>query len=285
MKFLLLLASASLLLAADPAPATFCRFVPERSDDFAWENDRIAFRAYGPALRGKTEDSGIDCWLKRVPYPIIDRWYAGHLKGVSYHTDHGEGNDPYHTGASRGTGGTGLWVDDHLVLAGPYTAWSIATCTPAVSTFTLTYRYPAAAGEEPIVEAKTITIALGEDTFTATSTFTRAGVPLVGLAVAAGVTTHDGKGTATLDPEGRWLSVWEVMEGQGLGTGVALPAKATLREVRDPAVKDRSNVLALLTTDAAGQIRLRAGYGWAKAGRITTPEAWHQALQAAAAGF
>ena len=25
------------------------RFVPERRDDFAWENDRIAFRVYGPA--------------------------------------------------------------------------------------------------------------------------------------------------------------------------------------------------------------------------------------------
>ena len=28
----------------------FGRFVPERLDDYAWENDRIAFRIYGPAL-------------------------------------------------------------------------------------------------------------------------------------------------------------------------------------------------------------------------------------------
>jgi len=56
---------------AETAPLrTFCRFVPERADDFAWENDQIAFRAYGPAARNKPENSGFDCWLKRVDYPM-----------------------------------------------------------------------------------------------------------------------------------------------------------------------------------------------------------------------
>ena len=44
--------------------------MPERLDDFAWENDLVAFRAYGSAIRRTKgpEDSGIDCWLKRVRY-------------------------------------------------------------------------------------------------------------------------------------------------------------------------------------------------------------------------
>ena len=29
---------------------TYGRFITERKDDFAWENDRVAFRVYGPAL-------------------------------------------------------------------------------------------------------------------------------------------------------------------------------------------------------------------------------------------
>ena len=35
-------------LPAEPPPIvkTFARYVPERYDDFAWESDRIAFRAY-----------------------------------------------------------------------------------------------------------------------------------------------------------------------------------------------------------------------------------------------
>ena len=52
----------------------FARFVPEREDDFAWENDLVAFRAYGPALRNQV-DAGTDCWLKRVKYPILNKWY------------------------------------------------------------------------------------------------------------------------------------------------------------------------------------------------------------------
>ena len=36
---------------APPFPVkAFARYVPERLDDFAWENDKIAHRTYGPAL-------------------------------------------------------------------------------------------------------------------------------------------------------------------------------------------------------------------------------------------
>ena len=37
--------------ATDREQATYCRFVPERMGDFAWENDRIAFRAYVTLFR------------------------------------------------------------------------------------------------------------------------------------------------------------------------------------------------------------------------------------------
>jgi hypothetical protein len=57
-----------------PTPRAFARFVPERKDDFAWENDLVAFRTSGPALRPGPENSGIDCWFERVPDPIVDKW-------------------------------------------------------------------------------------------------------------------------------------------------------------------------------------------------------------------
>jgi hypothetical protein len=284
------LASADVSTLSPPngmgtVPGTLCRYVPERADDFAWENDRIAFRVYGPAilaLKG-TEDSGIDCWLKRVPYPVINRWYAGAQKNLSYHVDHGDGHDPYHCGRSRGVGGTALWVDGAMVLSGPYIAWHIEESGTERSTFTLTYRYPATAGMENIEERKTIAIALGDDWFTATSAFTRAGKPLVDLSVAVGVTSHNGKGAVTLDPGSRWLSVWEMIGDAELGTGIALPAGAEVREIRTPKVGDASHALAILKTDAEGRIRVRAGYAWVKAGRIITAEAWQQALAKAAA--
>lgn len=271
-----------LAMACAPAaePATWCRFVPERSDDFAWENDLVAFRTYGPALRGKVEDSGVDCWLKRVPYPIIDGWYAGNAAGKSYHVDHGEGHDPYHVGASRGCGGTALWQDGRMITPGPYQTWKVEERTPARSVFTLTYRYPAAEGTAPVEEAKRFTIALGERFYRCESTFTRGGAPVADLPVVIGITTHDGKGTPERDPAGRWMSVWEVIDGSGLGTGVVLPAAADLRVLSEP-TKDRSHVIALVRTDAQGRVALRGGYGWEKAG--VTAAAWKAALIAAAA--
>ena len=72
---------------------TFCRFVPERMDDFAWESDRIAHRMYGPALiTGEgTISSGVDVWVKSTRNMIINKWY----KSGEYHADHGEGLDGY----------------------------------------------------------------------------------------------------------------------------------------------------------------------------------------------
>ena len=94
----------------------YSRFVPERTDDYTWENDKVAFRVYGPTgqkealegVVGSTLSSGVDLWLKRTDRSVIDRWYAEHVKAPGYyHIDHGEGYDPYHVGDSRGTGGTG----------------------------------------------------------------------------------------------------------------------------------------------------------------------------------
>src|SRR5437868_2916080 len=61
--------------ATQPARA-FARFVPDAFDDVAWENDRIAFRVYGPALETQQKTgSGIDVWVKSTRKLVIDRWY------------------------------------------------------------------------------------------------------------------------------------------------------------------------------------------------------------------
>ena len=88
----------------------FGRFVRERFDDFAWENDRIAHRTYGTALetwKGEPlTSSAIDVWSKRVSRMVIDEWYMVD----NYHSDSGEGYDDYSAGATRGDGGDGLWA-------------------------------------------------------------------------------------------------------------------------------------------------------------------------------
>jgi len=264
------------------SPATFGRFVPERKDDFAWENDLIAFRTYGPALRTGSEDSGVDCWLKRVPYLIIDKWYAGQLKGQSYHEDRGEGYDPYHVGGSRGCGGTALWVKDNLLTSDTFNTWKILEQTPAKTSFELNYEYPATGGLAPIREAKHITIEPGKRFFRSESTFTRDGKPVADLPVAIGVTTHDGKATPTLSPENRWISCWEKIEDladNGLGTGVILAPGFPIetKSVAGPG-KDQGHALILTRTDASGRVVCYPGYGWQRAGAIKSPADWTEEL-------
>jgi len=90
------------------------RFVQERRDDFAWENDRIAHRMYGKELETWPQEpltsSGVDIWTKRTPRLVINEWYMTD----DYHHDHGDGADMYSVGKSRGCGGNGIYVDGKL---------------------------------------------------------------------------------------------------------------------------------------------------------------------------
>lgn len=83
---------------------TTARAVPERKDDFAWENDRVAFRAYGPALEVENAKGGIDVWTKSVRTRIVDQWYRKN----DYHKDNGTGLDGYKVGPGLGSGGLGF---------------------------------------------------------------------------------------------------------------------------------------------------------------------------------
>ena len=55
------------------------RFARERYDDFAWENDKVAHRTYGPALETWQAEpltsSTIDVWCKRTSRLVVNDWY------------------------------------------------------------------------------------------------------------------------------------------------------------------------------------------------------------------
>ena len=64
---------------ASYAPKTSARYVPERKDDFAWENDKAAYRMYGPALAAENPSCGVDLWLKRTEELVVDTFYYNEL--------------------------------------------------------------------------------------------------------------------------------------------------------------------------------------------------------------
>jgi hypothetical protein len=127
-----------------PAPVAaraFVRFVPERRDDIAWENDIAAFRMYGPALMEIQKPSnGVDIWMKYKDEPVMDSLYAGELeRRLSYHEDTGLGGlDCYDVNHTLGAGGvapytTQLWIGD------AFSRYEIKESGPLRSVFTLYY--------------------------------------------------------------------------------------------------------------------------------------------------
>jgi hypothetical protein len=75
--------------AGTPTPTTaktFGRFVPERKDDFAWENDFAAYRMYGPALAKELlERLGFETDIsERVQYLIAHHHTYSNIDGIDY---------------------------------------------------------------------------------------------------------------------------------------------------------------------------------------------------------
>lgn len=133
------------IVAGDPQEfenLTYGRFITERKDDFAWENDRVAFRIYGPALVAVDGPSnGIDIWYKRTGDLIIDKWYKNDLGGIaSYHEDHGEGLDDYKVGRSLGAGGMAPFVNDSLWLNENFIDQEVLQNGPLRTTVRFTYK-------------------------------------------------------------------------------------------------------------------------------------------------
>jgi hypothetical protein len=271
-RFVFVVLLMGTIAQATPKPATFCRFVPERKDDFAWENDKVAFRVYGPALKSANEDSGIDCWLKRVDYPIVNKWYReSETLNKSYHKDHGEGYDGYKVGSSRGCGGLGLWINGELKTSNVFTKWRIVKCTDAKSEFVLTYEWTV--GADVYKEEKRISILLGDRLFKVVSTFWKNGSLALKLPVAVGVARHAGAAVVSKDLKRGWVACWELIDGSGLGTAVVMNP-TNMKEV----VVKKDHVLLITSTDGKGQVCYYAGYGWARAGEIKTLAEWQAYL-------
>lgn len=140
----------------------FARFVPERKDDFAWENDRVAFRVYGQALKVTDgPNNGIDAWNKRTDNLIIDEWYyRQEVEGKNYHSDYGTGCDYYAVGRSLGAGASAPYVNDTLWLGENYESYKVLDNGPIRTSFRLVYGAYDVDGKA-ISEVKTITLDAG----------------------------------------------------------------------------------------------------------------------------
>ncbi|MBR1564699.1 MAG: DUF4861 family protein [Paludibacteraceae bacterium] len=116
------------------------QFVPERKDDFAWENNLAAYRMYGPALAPENPSNGVDLWLKCTDKPIVQKFYNDDLHhGKPYHVNYGEGLDCYKVAHTLGCGGIAPYIDGKLNVLDHYTSYEIIEAGGLRSVFHLTY--------------------------------------------------------------------------------------------------------------------------------------------------
>ncbi len=259
----------------------FGRFVRERFDDFAWENDRIAHRTYGRALETwegePLSSSTIDVWSKRTPRLVINDWYLTD----NYHADAGEGADYYSAGLSRGDGGSGLWSDERLWVSRNFVESRQLANGPIRVMFELVYE-PFSVNGVSVSEVKRVSLDAGQQLDHYVSTYKPFVLPGKTLALTAAIGLKKVAGEQKeLNAEHGWLAKWEKVEKNGGNQGLAV--------VIDPKMfgqetDDKLNLLLVTKPLENNSLNYWAGFCWDKAGQITSPDAWKKYVDEFAQG-
>jgi hypothetical protein len=245
------------------------RFVRERFDDFAWENDRIAHRMYGKALetwKGEPlTSSAVDVWVKHVPHMVIDGWYMVD----NYHADTGEGADFYPAGTSRGNGGNGLWADERLWVSKNFVDSRVLANGPIRVMFELVYE-PFEVNGTMVAEVKRISLDAGQNLDHYRSFYKPAGP--VTLTTGIGIKKIDvikqdaeaARGTLTT-----WEPLKQDKQASYLGSAIVVDPKLWVKST-----EDKLNILVLAKAMPDNTASYWAGFGWTRSGQFTDYEAW-----------
>jgi hypothetical protein len=250
---------------------TYGRFIKERKDDFAWENERVAFRIYGAALIPTDGPSnGIDVWYKRTNNLIIDKWYKDDIAGVaSYHEDHGEGQDDYKVGRSLGAGAMAPYVNDKLWLNENFISEELLDNGPLRTTFKLTYKDLNVNGKT-VGENRTISLDAGSQLSKVVQAYT-INAP---MQVAAGIVKREGNDSIVSTEKYVVYAEPKSPVADNVYLAVVFPggiAKSVIDKynVVNPVTKKNesySHVLAVTTQQPNIPVTYYTGYGWSKFG-------------------
>lgn len=248
----------------------YSRYVPERADDYAYENNLVAGRIYGPAL-ADPRTFGPDIWLKSTDRLIIDEWYAKN----DYHHNYGEGMDCYKVANTLGGGALAPYVGDRIIIGDNYAEQERICNGPVRTKAVLKY-------DEINVDGNLVTtvkeISLDANSrFLKTSTWFDA-VSIQEIPVVLGAVMHDvvartdgdhyiaftEKASDSSDPERDGnISVGLVVDAAEQGV--------------EAATMDGHAVLKAVATSGK-RFDVWTGSGWSQGG-VESPEAWADAVK------
>ncbi len=287
-------------------PLVYGRHYPERFDDIAWENDRTAYRTYGPALQRRGERAfGYDAWVKRVPELVVEQRYANELdpdtqaeiarlrkarkyeeanelyNSVSYHVDHGNGLDCYKVGPTLGCGTAALMQGDAILYPYCWKEHEIMENGPLRFTVKLVYN-PFVVGKDSVVETRIISLEKG-------SQLNKTVVSYAGLSkttpVATGLVIHPEHPTAyVLENDKGYIAYADLTDNVNNGNGVIYVGAVMPNKVKetktvifsDKEAKERGasgHVLAISNYKPNTEYTYYWGSGWSKYG-FESMETW-----------
>lgn len=286
-------------------PTITCgKHYPERVDDIAWENDRTAFRTYGPALQATHERAfGYDIWAKRVETPVVEARYAKELNpetlqeiaklrktdpkaaqelanSVSYHIDHGNGLDYYSVGPTLGAGTAALMVDGELVYPYCYDSYEILDNGPLRFTVSLSYNPLTIRENEGVIETRLLSLDAGSQLNKAVISYKNL---TEATPVATGLVIHEPSDVYQASAEKGYIAYADPADpvnGQ-IFVGAVVPQPRVVTQAgpvyfSDEEKKDRKangHVLAISDYQPGDAYTYYFGGGWSKWG-FATPNDW-----------
>ena len=285
------------------------RCYPERMDDMAWENDLVAFRAYGPALQAKGERGfGYDLFTKyNTTEPMLEAMYAKELdketlakiaelkktdpkaaaelsRERSYHIDHGYGMDCYAVGPTLGAGVAALMVNDTIIYPWCYKNQEILDNGPLRFTVKLEFTPLTVKGDSTVVETRLITLDAGSHLNKTAVSYSNLKET---LPIVAGIVLHEPDGAVVADAANGYITYVDPTTGPDNGKifmGAAVPAvvkdaKTVLFSEKEK--KERNNadghVLAVSDYEPGSEYVYYWGFAWDKAD-IKTADAWKKCV-------
>ncbi len=294
------------------ATTAYGRHYPERADDVAWENDLVAFRAYGPALQANNERAfGYDVWTKyNTTEPVVEARYAAELnpetkaqiaelkkkdpeaakalyQSVSYHVDHGNGLDCYKVGPTLGGGTNALMVNDSIIYPWAYKTQEILDNGPLRFTVKLVYNPMTVKADSNVVETRLISLDSGSYMNKAVITFSNLSQV---TPVVTGLVLHQPESEAVVATEAKkgYITYVDPTDNATAGNGLifvgaAFPAPLVDAKVVLFSEKEKNelrggadgHVLAISDYTPGSDYTYYFGSAWSKAA-IQTAEQWNQ---------
>lgn len=247
----------------------FSRYVPERLDDYAYENNRIAGRVYGPAL-SDPRTLGPDIWLKRVESLVVDKRYELN----DYHHDHGDGMDCYKVANTLGGGALAPYADDKIVLGDNYETYNRICNGPIRTKVLFTYK-PFKVDGNTVTLKRELTVDANTNFIKISNWFN---APVDELPVVLGAVLHD-----VLDREdGDYYIAFTEKASDSAdpdadgNISVGLVVDAGEEDV-EAGTMDGHAVLKYNITPGK-RADVWTGSGWSKGG-IESPEAWNKIVK------